>query len=145
MEKIKFTMIGIAGAIGSGISACFGGWDAGLKVLFIFMGLDYLAGLIVAGIFRKSKKTASGGLNSSTGWKGLAKKGGTLLIVFVAAQLDVLMGSTFIRDGVVIAFVLNETISIIENAGLMGVPIPPVLTKAIDLLARKSEEINNGN
>lgn len=50
------------------------------------------------------------------------------------------MGSTFIRDAVVIAFIVNETISIVENAGLMGVPIPAAITKAIDILKQKAEE-----
>ena len=49
------------------------------------------------------------------------------------------MGSNFIRDAVVIAFVANETISIIENAGLMGIPIPAVVTKAIEVLKKKAE------
>ena len=49
------------------------------------------------------------------------------------------MGSNFIRDAVVIAFIANETISVIENAGLMGVPIPAVITRAIEVLKEKAE------
>ena len=60
--------------------------------------------------------------------------------VLVACRLDTVMGSTFIRDAVVIAFIANETISIVENAGLMGVPIPAAITKAIDILKQKAEE-----
>ena len=78
-------------------------------------------------------------MESGAGWKGLCKKGVTLLVVLVACRLDLVMGSNFIRDAVVIAFVANETISIIENAGLMGVPIPTVITKAIEVLKKKSE------
>jgi toxin secretion/phage lysis holin len=63
----------------------------------------------------------------------------TLLVVLVACRLDLLTGSSFIRDAVVIAFVVNETLSIIENAGLMGVPIPAVLVKAIEILKKKSD------
>ena len=57
----------------------------------------------------------------------MSRKGVTLLIVLVACRLDVVMGSNFIKDAVVIAFLANETISIIENAGLMGITIPPVI------------------
>ena len=63
----------------------------------------------------------------------------TLLVVLVACRLDLVTGSTFIRDTAIIAFIANETISIIENAGLMGVPIPAVVAKAIDILKQKAE------
>lgn len=127
------------GVVGSFIASCFGGWDAALITLIIFMGADYITGLIVAGVFHKSQKTKNGALESRAGWKGLCRKGVSLLIVLVAARLDVVMGSDFIRDAVVIAFIANETISIVENAGLMGVPIPAVITKAIEILKDRSE------
>ena len=103
------------------------------------MGVDYATGLIVAGVFHKSEKTENGALESCAGWKGLCRKGVSLLVVLVACRLDMIMGSNFIRDATVIAFIANETISIIENAGLMGVPIPSVITKAIEVLKKKSE------
>lgn len=131
------TILGTAGAF---IANLFGGWDAALTTLLIFMAIDYLLGLIVAAVFHKSNKSESGGLDSRAGLKGLLKKGMVLLIVLVAAQLDIVIGGNFIRDGVVIAFIANETISIIENAGVMGVPIPAVITNAIDILQRKSEK-----
>ena len=102
-------------------------------------GVDYATGLIVAGVFHKSEKTENGALESRAGWKGLCRKGVSLLVVLVACRLDMIMGSNFIRDATVIAFIANETISIIENAGLMGVPIPSVITKAIEVLKKKSE------
>ena len=79
------------------------------------------------------------------GWKGLIRKGETLLIVLVACHLDTVMGSNFIRDAVVIAFIANETLSIIENAGLMGIPIPKALTGAIEILKQKSEQDSKEN
>lgn len=130
----------IIGVVGSTVSAMFGGWDSALTTLIIFMAIDYVAGLIVAGVFKNSTKTETGALESRAGWKGLCKKGTTLLVVLVACRLDMTLGSTFIRDAAVIAFVANETISIIENAGLMGVPIPSVIRKAIDVLQSKAEE-----
>jgi len=126
------------GAVGSFIASLFGGWDTALVTLIIFMGVDYLTGLIVAGVFHNSEKTASGTLESRAGWKGLCRKGVSLLVVLVACRLDLVMGSDFIRDAVVIAFIANETISIVENAGLMGVPIPAAITKAIDVLNAKA-------
>ena len=111
--------------------------------LVIFMGVDYLTGLIVAGLFHTSQKTENGRLESRAGWKGLCRKGVTLLIVLVACRLDLVIGSNFIRDAVVIAFIANETISIIENAGLMGVPIPAAIIDAIEVLKKQAESRKN--
>lgn len=138
-SRMKGTICTMIGIVGSLISSLFGGFDAALITLMIFMGIDYITGMIVAGIFHASKKTKNGALESNVGWKGLCRKGVTLLIVLVACRLDLTIGSNFIRDAVVIAFVANETISIIENAGLMGIPIPTVISKAIEILKKKSE------
>lgn len=128
------------GAIGGAIASLFGGFDMGLKTLVALMVIDYMTGLVVAGVFKASTKTESGALESKAGWKGLCRKGMTLLIVLVAARIDIVIGSNFVRDAVVIAYITNEIISIIENAGLMGVPIPKVILDAIDILKRRSEE-----
>ena len=127
------------GIVGGFIASLFGGWDAALITLLIFMGIDYLTGLIVAGVFHNSEKTPNGTLESRAGWKGLCRKGVTLLVVLVACRLDLVTGANFIRDAVVIGFIANETISIVENAGLMGVPIPAVITRAIEVLKNKAE------
>lgn len=131
----------VFGVIGSAIAALFGGWSSSLTTLIIFMAIDYFTGLIVAGVFHKSTKTDGGSLESRAGFKGLCRKGVALLIVLVACRLDLVIQSNFIRDAVVIGFITNETISIIENAGLMGIPIPGVLTRAIEILKQKSEGI----
>lgn len=127
------------GAVGSAVATLFGGWDAGLATLLIFMGLDYVSGLVVAGVFHKSTKTKTGALESSTGWKGLCRKVMTLIFVLVAHRLDLVIGTNYIRDAVIIAFIANETISLVENAGLMGVPLPAVIIKAVDILQKKTE------
>ena len=127
------------GMIGGLIATLFGGWDAGLTTLIVFMAIDYLSGLAVAGIFHASKKTKTGALESGTGWKGICKKGMTLLFVLIAYRLDLVIGTNYIRDAVIVGFVANELISIVENAGLMGVPMPAVITKAIDILQKKSQ------
>ena len=142
---MKEGLCAITGVVGGFIASLFGGWDAGLTTLIIFMGIDYLTGLIVAGVFHKSSKTETGALESRAGWKGLCRKGMTLLVVLVACRLDLMIGSNFIRDAAVIAFVVNESISIIENAGLMGVPIPKAIIKGIEVLKQRSESEEKKN
>ena len=130
----------IVGTVGGFIASLFGGWDTALATLLIFMAVDYVTGLIVAGVFHKSQKTASGALESRAGWKGLCRKGTSLLVVLVAYRLDLVIGSNLVKDATIIAFIANETISIIENAGLMGAPIPAVIVKAIDVLKQKADD-----
>ena len=120
----------------------FGGWSDALITLIVFMALDYVTGLIVAGIFKKSKKSENGALESRAGFKGLCRKGVALMIVLVAVRLDIVMHTTYIKDAVIIAFVANESISIIENAGLMGIPVPGIIARAIDVLRNESEKAN---
>lgn len=134
---MKSFVLGLIGAIGSGIAYLFGGWDTAVQTLFIFMVIDYFSGLAVAGIFHKSTKTENGALESKSCWKGLIRKGMTLAIIVVANLLDMSTGTNYLRDAVCIAFMMNEVISIIENAGLMGVPIPEPLTNAIEILKKK--------
>lgn len=130
----------VLGLIGSAIVTAFGGWDAGLTTLVIFMAVDYVSGLIVAGVFHASNKTSTGTLESKAGWKGLCRKCMTLLFVLIAYRLDLAIGTSYIRDAVIIAFIANELISLVENAGMMGVPLPAVITKAIDILQKKTEK-----
>ena len=141
---MKDTICTAIGIIGGVIASLFGGWDTALQTLVIFMAIDYITGLVVAGVFHASPKTKTGALESKAGWKGLIRKGETLLIVLVACRLDAVMGSTFVRDAVVIGFICNEIISIIENAGLMGLPIPAAITKAVDILKQRSETEQKG-
>lgn len=136
---MKKTICTILGVVGSAIASAFGGWDAGLATLMIFMALDYVSGLAVAGVFHKSSKTETGSLESGAGWKGLCRKCMTLLFVLVAYRIDLIIGVDYIRDAVIIAFISNELISLVENAGLMGVPLPDVITRAIDILQKKAE------
>lgn len=131
---------GAIGFVGAAIASLYGGWDAALTTLIIFMAVDYLSGLAVAGIFKASPKSQNGALESRAGWKGLMRKGFSLLMVLVACRLDLLIGTTVVRDATVIAICANELISFVENLGLMGVPVPAPITKAIDILKNKSEE-----
>ncbi len=137
---IKAMICTVVGLIGSWIATLFGGWTSGLTTLVIFMAVDYISGLIVAGIFKKSTKTESGALESKAGWKGLCRKCMTLVFVWIGYRLDLAVGTDYIRDAVIIGFMANELISIVENAGLMGVKYPEVITKAIDVLTNKKDE-----
>lgn len=140
MSELKSIILTCIGTIGGGIAALFGGWTSAMTTLIVFMVIDYITGLIVAGVFKKSGKSENGALESRAGFKGLCRKGMILLILLVACRLDLVLGTGYIKDCVCIAFVVNETLSIIENAGLMGVPIPQVLIKAIDVLKAKEEK-----
>ena len=136
---MKEWICALVGAVGGWLAWMFGGWDAAMLSLLIFMGVDYLTGLIVAAV-GKSPKTQGGGLSSKIGWKGLAKKCVVLLLVLVAARLDAVLDVHYVRAGVCVAFMCNELISILENAGLMGIRLPDVLTRAIELLQQKNNK-----
>ena len=130
------------GVLGSVLVGAFGGWDSALKTLVIFMAIDYITGLMVAGVFHNSKKTASGTLESRAGFKGLCRKALILLFVLIARRLDIMCGVDYIRNAVIIGFCANDLISITENAGLMGVPLPDVIVRAIDVLQDKARVEN---
>ena len=117
----------------------FGGWNSAMTTLLLFVVADYLTGLIVAGVFNRSPKTPTGALQSNAGLIGLIKKCMILFMLLIACRLDILLNTTVIRDGTCISFIINELISITENAGLMGVPIPPPIKRAIDILKSKEE------
>jgi len=134
---MKNVLCTTCGAVGSAVACALGGWDEAVISLLIFMGIDYFSGLVCAGVFHKSKKSESGALESKASFKGLVKKCMILLFVVIANRLDVVTGSTFIRDAVCIAFMVNELISIVENAGLMGIPIPQAITNGIEILKNK--------
>lgn len=139
---MKNALCTVTGVLGSLIASLFGGWTASLTTLLIFMGIDYATGLIVAGVFHASPKTDTGALESRAGFKGLIRKGMILLFVLIGYRLDLAVGTTYIRDAVCIAFIANELISIVENASLMGIPIPAVITNAIDILKKKGASDN---
>ena len=137
---MKSFIISAIGAAGTAIAHAFGGWDASIIALLSLMAIDYLTGFIVASVFHKSKKSESGGLESRAGWKGICKKCTVILLVVAANLLDMQLGASFVRDGVCIAFISNELLSILENAALMGLPIPKAIQKALDILNGEKEK-----
>ncbi|MDD3142296.1 MAG: phage holin family protein [Lachnospiraceae bacterium] len=139
INLIKANTFGVVGVVGGAFAKLFGGWTTDMQTLIIFMIIDYITGFAVAAIFKKSQKTETGALQSNVGFKGLCKKCVELLFVLIAYRLDLTLGINYIKTAVVIAFIANESVSIIENAGLMGLPLPAVVTKAIDILKQKSD------
>ncbi|MDO5559430.1 MAG: phage holin family protein [Oscillospiraceae bacterium] len=135
-EKMFCGFIGVIGGI---ITQLYGGWSDAMTTLLIFMAIDYVTGLMVAAC-GKSPKSANGGLSSKAGFHGLFKKFIIMLLIIVAYRLDLLIGTNYIRDAACIAFILNETISLIENASYFVPKMPGVFQKAIDILRSKSED-----
>ena len=134
---MKETLCTVFGLMGSALCWAFGGWDAALTALVICMCVDYISGSLVALVFHNSRKSETGSYNSTYGLKGLCKKCMMLLFVIVAVQADNLMGGDFVRDAVCIGFATNEILSIVENLGLAGIPMPQVVVKALEQLQGK--------
>ena len=131
----------VAGIVGGFIAMLLGGWDTAMITLVIFMAIDFTTGMIAAAL-GKSKHSWTGRLSSKAGWYGLAKKFCTLLIIVAAVRIDILIGTTYVRDATCIGFCVNELLSIVENTSLMGVPYPDAIKKAIDVLQKKAGKLN---
>jgi toxin secretion/phage lysis holin len=139
MKFDKYAIIlTVTSAVGSCITNLIGGWTSSITTLLIFMCIDYITGLIDAGIFKTSQKTVTGGLSSKVGFKGIAKKAMVLAFLIIGNRLDLTLNTHYIRDMLCIGFIANELISITENAGLMGLPVPSIIKKAIDVLNNRS-------
>lgn len=139
ITQIKDTVLLVTAGLGSILANMFGGWDVALAALMVFMGVDYLTGLLVAGVFKRSPKSESGALESRAGFKGLVRKGGILTLVLVSVWLDKLTGAEYIRTAVCLFFVANEGLSILENLGLMGVPLPGFLKNMLEAMKDKAD------
>ena len=137
---IKESLCTSVGIVGSMIISLLGGWDVPMQALIICMIIDYLSGLAVAGIFHKSKKSENGALNSRSGLKGLCMKCMILLIIVAIVQVGKVLNVDWLRNATIIGFISNEFISIVENAGLMGMRLPKPVFKAIDILNDKEKE-----
>lgn len=142
-KPLKEIVCILFGAIGSAITYLFGEWTEGMATLVILMVIDYITGCLVAAVFKNSTKTAGGGLKSSVGFQGLIKKFVELLIVACMYRVDLLLAIDYLKNLCILGFALNEIISITENAGLMGIPLPAAITKAIELLNTKVEREEN--
>jgi toxin secretion/phage lysis holin len=101
------------------------------------MAVDYITGLMVAGVFKTSQKTQTGTLSSKIGFQGICKKIAIILCIYISVKIDLIAGTNICRNSTVIAFIANEILSIGENLGLMGLKLPTSITGAIDNLVKK--------
>lgn len=140
--NIKAALCTVIGALGAAIATMFGGWTEDMVTLIIAMAVDFMLGLFIAAVFNKSPKSESGKVSSKSCFTGLLKKCTMLLFVLVSYRLDISLGTAYIKPATVIAFIVNELISIVENADIIGIPMPEIIKKAIDLLKNKDGEGN---
>ncbi len=140
MNNLKVSMCTALGVVGGFMAQLYGGWSADMATLGIFMVIDFAIGLALALVFKRSPKTATGAAESNQCAKGLCKKGVALLVVLAAHRLDISLGTEYIKTATIIGFIVNEAISIIENAGLIGVPMPKAVKNAIEVLRNKGDE-----
>ena len=136
---IKNAVLAALAALGTFVANALGGWDAALQVLIGLMAADYVTGLIVAGVFKRSGKSETGALESRAGFKGLVRKCTILMLVWVATMLDRLTGAAYIRTAVCLFFIGNEGLSILENTALMGVPYPAFIKNALEAMRDKGD------
>lgn len=143
LERIvnnKTAVLGLLAGIGSMISGALGGWDGFLKILVAMMCCDYITGILVAGIWKNSGKSDSGALDSKAGFKGIIKKGIILMLVWLGALMDQGLGMNYVRSAICMFFIGNEGLSLLENAGLMGVKYPKQLKDALEALRKQGDD-----
>jgi len=126
--------------IGGAIAGIFGEWSVLMTILAAAMVLDYISGVLVAA-FGKSLKSEGGHLDSKVGFVGLAKKALIIMIVLLATLLDKALGAEAMvfQTATVCYYIANEGISVVENAGLMGLPVPDVVKRALEQMKEKKE------
>ena len=139
MNCVKITLCAALGAAGAALIKIFGGWTEDMITLITVMAIDFILGLLIASVFNKSPKSENGSMSSKSCFFGLCKKCTMLLFVLVAQRLDISLGTDYIKTAAIIAFIVNELISIVENAGIIGIPMPKIIIRAIDLLKNKEE------
>lgn len=137
--EIKNTVLAALAAVGTFIANALGGWDAALAVLVGCMAADYVTGLLVGLIFHASPKTEGGGLASGECFKGLIRKCLILMFVWLGAMLDQVIGAAYVRTAIILFYIGNEGLSILENAGYMGAKYPKFLRQALEALRDKGD------
>ncbi len=133
VDRIDVLMKTFVAAFGGFCGYFLGGWDTTLKVLVIMAVIDYITGVMAAGF--------NGKLKSKVGFKGIAKKVVLFLLVAAATQADAIIGTNnAIRETTLFFFIGNELLSLLENAGRMGIPLPQALTNAVEILGGKQKQ-----
>ena len=144
--KVKQVISLVIGALTTGLLKVIGEPTQDLKILLLLMVIDLIVGFTVSAVWHKSSKTKSGKVSSKVMFKGIVKKILTLVLVVLAYQIDILLGYNVIRHIAIIAFIVQEIISIIENIAITGIKAPDIITMALDVLERsvKDEFSNSG-
>ena len=131
-------------AIGGAIASFFVTMPPLVWILIAVMSIDYVTGLI-CGAMGKSKKTETGYLASHEAWKGLMKKALILLVVLLSNLLDIAVskgaGITFeaVMGATCLWFIASEGLSILENVASIGVPVPKILLKLLEIMREKGD------
>jgi len=123
----------VAVLLGAAFTFSFGIWNESLTFLLVLMAIDYITGIAAAA------KEGSG-LNSNIGFWGLFKKGLILLVMIITHRLDVLLGMDVVMGGAVFFYIANELLSIIENYGRLGLPLPDRLKSIVQVLRDRAGE-----
>lgn len=131
---MKDWLFGALSVIGATIAHALGSWDSALAVLVGMMAADYITGLMIALIWHKSAKTAGGAFSSNASIKGLFRKLGMLMLVWVGAMVDRAIGVDYVRTAVILFLIANEGFSVLENTAVMGIPYPTAIIKALEIL-----------
>ena len=143
-KTMYLSVLGAISAAGAAVASLLGGWDQALETLVWMIGIDFALGILVALIWHKSNKSSDGSFDSHSSFKGLFRKGGILLVVLIAARLDSYMQTGgYIRTAVILFFIANEGFSIIENLGIMGVPLPDAIREAFSAIRTSGEKKNS--
>lgn len=116
--------------IGSMIGFAFGAWHQSLTLLLVCMAVDYISGM--AASLREGRR-----LSSLVGWWGLARKGLTLLVILIAHRIDELMGGNAVMTATIFFYTGNELLSITENYGRVGLPLPGRIKAFIEIFRKK--------
>lgn len=149
LNHVRFlylSSLATASAAAAWVVDALGGWDNSLQTLIAFMGIDYALGILIALVWHRSQKTADGRFESHASLKGLIRKFSVLIIVFIAVKLDLLLNDHgYARTAVIMFFIANEGLSIIENLGIMGVPMPEVVKDAFAAIKKQAGLKDPGN
>ena len=138
LQNIKNLIFAALASAGAAAAHALGGWDAALAVLICMMAADYITGILVAAVWKISPKTEGGRFSSKESLKGLLKKFVMLVVVWVGVMLDRTLNIDYVRTAVILFFIANEGLSVLENTALMGVPYPVFIKAMLEALRDKN-------
>jgi len=117
---------------GAAVGYLFGGWSVLLQVLLAFVAIDYISGLLASGV--------EGKLSSKVGFKGIAKKLMIFVLVAVGHLVDMAIGDgSMVQNAIIFFYLGNELLSIVENAGRIGLPVPNQITNMVEVLKGRGQ------